>query len=89
MGKTKPEWVLVATANNGASVYWCRGCGCLKIVGFMRETRYRTPRRERLRRIIQKNAAARGAATCPQSCLDQVAGREFARKWAKSRELSP
>ena len=47
----KPEWKELAEG-----LYWCRGCGCVKIEHKDKDkaTRYLTPRRERERRIKSK-----------------------------------
>ncbi len=53
----KPEWQRVAfdlIGDSNTEIYWCKGCGCLKIVHVGRRTRYETPRRERERRIAKK-----------------------------------
>ena len=52
----KPEWKCISTHGvdnkaNEVIVYWCKGCGCLKIVNSVTyKARYLTPRRERERR---------------------------------------
>jgi len=45
----RPEWRLLAPG-----VYWCRGCGCVKIETGCKKARYLTPRRERERRIAKR-----------------------------------
>ena len=48
----KPEWKRLDAGNN--EVYWCRGCGCVKIVQVGKKTKYATPRREKERRANKK-----------------------------------
>lgn len=45
----QPEWKTLAPG-----IYWCQGCGCVKIEKPGKRTRYLTPRRERERRIAKK-----------------------------------
>lgn len=47
--KMKPEWEELAPG-----VFWCRGCGCIKIVKQGFRTRYQTPRRESERRKAKR-----------------------------------
>jgi hypothetical protein len=41
----KPEWKKIAE-----NIFWCRGCGCLKIIKDNNTIRYHTPKKEYLRR---------------------------------------
>lgn len=45
----KPEWKELAPG-----IFWCRGCGCIKIVREGKKTKYATPRREKLRRKMSR-----------------------------------
>ena len=53
------EWKEIAP-----NVFWCKGCGCVKIAGIV-HARYLTPRHERERRAEQKRlkAASSGPGT--------------------------
>lgn len=51
----KPEWKELAPG-----LFWCRGCGCVKIVREGKRTRYITPRREKERRAHSKRTNGKG-----------------------------
>ena len=51
--KQKPEWKEIELGQYDR-IYWCKGCGCIKIDKLGRKIRYETPRRERQRRIDKK-----------------------------------
>lgn len=48
-GMMRPEWKQLAPG-----IFWCKGCGCVKLVKTNRRTRYITPRREKERRRLKK-----------------------------------
>ena len=53
----KPEWTLIGYDDQqGQYIFWCRGCGCLKLESIYTatRTRYRVPRRERHRRLEKR-----------------------------------
>lgn len=45
----QPEWKKLAPG-----IYWCQGCGCVKIVRKNKPTKYKVPRRESERRKYGK-----------------------------------
>lgn len=51
----QPEWKEIAPG-----LFWCRGCGCIKIVHKDKRTRYSTPRREKERRAHAKRTNNKG-----------------------------
>jgi len=57
----KPEWVLI---NKGVyeykKIYWCKGCGCIKIEQSGVRTKYLVPRREKERRQAKRGDKANG-----------------------------
>lgn len=53
--KMKPEWKEIAPG-----VYWCRGCGCIKLLRNGKKLKYETPRREKQRRAHAKRVNGKG-----------------------------
>jgi len=61
----KPEWVQIAWQDESSlswspDVWWCKGCGCIKIAETGKKTKYKVPRRERERRKAKKDANRKG-----------------------------